>query len=381
EPYNIYANYYGTLPVYNQGSVNVNNIRWNGTSALNLPGTFITPGIHPNTTISQEYGTEIRFANNRIGLDFTWFKYLDKNIVKQVPISSASGYSYLLLNADEINRKGIEVVVSGSPVRTKDIRWDVTFNYSQLRKIAKAYYGGDSIRDGVKIGERTDNYRTWAWERSPDGKIVYGSNGFPQYIDHVINLGHNDPDWEFGIMNNITYKNVSLGFSFDGRIGGLIYNGVEQKLYEGGMHPGTANKYRDDSYADNATYVGDGVVVTSGSVDYDVQGNIVSDTRKFATNTQAVKYIDWVFATYVNGVPGANMYKRTFVKLREVTLTYAVDTKLISRTPFKGASISLTGRNLLLWTKVPFMDPDSYDGGGLPEPSYRNIGVNLNLKF
>lgn len=380
-PYDIYTNYYGTLPVYTQGSVNVSNIRWNGTSALNLPGTLITPGIHPNTTISQEYGTELRFLNNRVGFDFTWFRYLDKNIVKQVPISGASGYSFVLLNADEIYRKGIEVVLTGTPVRSKNLRWDITFNYSQLRKIAKAYYGGDSIRDGIKIGERTDNYRTWAWERSPDGQIVYGSNGFPQYISHVINLGTYDPDWEFGLLNNIAYKNFNLSFSFDGRIGGLIYNGVEQKLYEGGMHPGTANKFRDDSYAGNATYVGDGVVVTSGTVDYDVQGNIISDTRKFEKNTQAVKYIDWVFATYVNGVPDANLYRRTFVKLREVTLTFVAAPKLISKTPFKGASISLTGRNVLLWTKVPFMDPDSYNGGGLPEPSYRNIGVNLNLKF
>ena len=83
------------------------------------------------------------------------------------------------------------------------------------------------------------------------------------------------------------------------------------------MHTATSNKFRDESYAGNETYVGDGVVVTGGTVDYDVQGNIISDSRKFATNTKAVKYIDWVFATYVNGVPDANMYKRSFVKLRE----------------------------------------------------------------
>jgi len=378
---NIYANYYGTLPVYTQGSVNTANIRWNGTSALTLPGTLITPNIHPNTTISQEYGAELRFIKNRIGVDFTWFRYLDKNIIKQVPISGASGFSYVLLNADEIYRKGVEVVLTGTPMRTNDFKWDLSLNFSTLRKIAKSYYGGDSIRDGVKIGERSDNYRSWGWERSPNGEIVYGSNGFPQYISHVVNLGTYDPNWEFGVTNNLSYKNFSLSFSFDGRIGGLIYDGVEQKLYEGGMHPATDNKYRDDSYAGNATYVGKGVVVTGGDVVYDIQGNIVSDTRKFAPNTQAVKYIDWVFSTYVNGVPDADLYKRTFVKLREVTLTYNARSKLIGKTPFKAASISVTGRNLILWSKVPFMDPDGYDGGGLPEPSYRNIGVNLNLKF
>jgi hypothetical protein len=366
---------YFTIPVYTSGT------SWSGTSSLNLPGTIITPDIRPRQTVSQEYGFEMRFLQNRLGLDFTWFKYLEKDFPKDVPISQASGYNYIRLNADEFNRKGIEVVLSGNPVRAKDFRWDVTLNYSQLRRTVKSYYGGEDMRDGVKVGQRSDVYRTWGWERSPDGKIVYGSNGFPQYINHVVNLGYFNPDWEFGALNTLTYKSFSLSFSFDGRIGGLLYNGVEQKLYEGGMHPGTANSYRDDSYNGNATYVGDGVVVSSGAVEYDIQGNIVSDTRKFVANEKGVKYIDWVFATYVNGVPDANLYKRTFVKLREIILTYNVPSAKLAKTPFKGVSFSITGRNLALWSAAPFMDPDGYEGTTLADPSYRNIGVNLNLKF
>jgi TonB-linked SusC/RagA family outer membrane protein len=366
---------YYTIPVYTSGT------SWSGTSSLNLPGTIITRDIRPRTTISQEYGAEVRFLQNRLGIDFTYFKYLEKDFPKDVPISQASGYNFIRLNADEFNRKGLEIVLSGNPVRTRDFRWDVTLNYSMMRRTVKSYYGGEDIRDGVKVGQRSDVYRTWGWERSPDGQIVYGSNGFPQYIDHVVNLGYFLPDWEFGALNSLSYKSFTLSFSFDGRIGGMLYNGVEQKLYEGGMHPGTANSFRDDSYAGNATYVGDGVVVTSGSVEYDVQGNIVSDTRKFEKNTQQVKYIDWVFATYVNGVPDANLYKRTFVKLREVILTWNIPAARLAKTPFKGASISVTGRNLALWSAAPFMDPDGYEGTTLADPSYRNIGFNLNLKF
>ena len=156
---------------------------------------------------------------------------------------------------------------------------------------------------------------------------------------------------------------------------------MEQKLYEGGMHVNTDNSYRDDSYAGKATYVGKGVVVTSGEVKYDVQGNITSDTRKFAPNTTSVKYIDWIFANYVTGIDDADMYKRTFVKLREVTLTYNLSPAVVAKTPFKTASVSVTGRNLALFTKVPYMDPDGYSGTTLADPSYRNIGLNLNLTF
>ncbi len=105
------------------------------------------------------------------------------------------------------------------------------------------------------------------------------------------------------------------------------------------------------------------------------------DTRKFAPNTTAVNYIDWVFATYVNGIAGADIYKRSFVKLREVVLSYNFTPEVLRKTPFKGASLSVTARNLLLFTKVPFMDPDGYSEYSLAEPTYRNIGININLKF
>jgi hypothetical protein len=342
---------------------------------------LIQSDIRPNTTLSQEYGTELRFLKNVIGIDFTYFTYIDKDFAITAPVSTASGYNNQLVNGDKINRKGIELTVTATPVKTKNVKWDISANYSKVHSYVNEYYAGDSIRGAVKVGERTDVYRSWDWERSPDGKIVYGSNGLPIYIDDVVNIGHTDPDYIFGITNAISYKNLSLSFSFDGRIGGIMYNGLEQKLYEGGMHPGTANSYRDDAYAGKKTYVGDGVVVTSGSVQYDVQGNIVSDSRKFAPNTTAVNYIDWIFATYVNGIAGADIYKRSFVKLREVVLSYNAKPGLLRKTPFTSASISVTGRNLLLFTDVPFMDPDGYSETSLAEPTYRNIGVNINLKF
>ena len=372
----IYRNWYATLPVYETGP------RWNGSNAsLNLPGTLIKKDLKPNTTLSQEYGAELRFLKSRLGFDITYFSYIDRDFAITAPVSTASGYNYQLVNGDKINRKGLEIVLTGSPIRNKNFKWDITANYSVVHNYVKEYYGGDSIRNGIKVGERTDVFRDWDWERSPDGQIVYGSNGFPKYIDHVVNIGHTDADYIIGITNNVSYKNFNLSFSFDGRIGGIMYNGLEQKLYEGGMHPETANPYRDDAYAGNKTFVGPGVVVTSGDVQYDVQGNIISDTRKLAPNTNKVNYIDWIFATYVNGIPGANINKRTFVKLREVVISYNANTTLLKKTPFTGASISLTGRNLLLFSDVPFMDPDGYSGLSLAEPTYRNIGVNLNLKF
>src|SRR5690606_16475248 len=98
-------------------------------------------------------------------------------------------------------------------------------------------------------------------------------------------------------------------------------------------------------------------------------------------NTTNVNYVDWVFATYTNGIDESVLYDRTFVKLRELTLSYQIPSNLLTKTPFKTASFSLVGRNLLLWSKVPYMDPDGYSGLQLAEPTVRNIGFNVNLKF
>jgi TonB-linked SusC/RagA family outer membrane protein len=365
---------YYTLPTYSRGT------RWNGVPSLNLPGVLISPDLQPNQTVSQEYGAEVRFLRNRIGIDFTYYNYKDQNFIRDIPISMASGYSSVRVNGDVYNRKGIELVLTGSPVKTANLQWDIALNYSRNRNYVAEYYGGDSLRGGVKLGQRSDVLRGWKWQRSPEGLIIH-RNGIPQYINQVVNLGYSNPDWEFGVYNSIRYKNFTLGFSFDGRIGGLLVNGLEAKLYEGGMHKATVNHFRDEAYRGEKTYLGEGAVVTAGTVQYDVQGNVISDSRKFAPNTTKVNYIDWLFATYTNGIDESVLYDRTFVKLREATLTYNFSGKLLQGSPFKGASLSVVGRNLLLWTKVPYMDPDGYSGSDLAEPTYRNIGVNLNLKF
>jgi TonB-linked SusC/RagA family outer membrane protein len=367
-------NPYRTLPVYTTG------IRWNGQPSLVLPDSLISPGLKPNKTISQEYGTEIRFLKNRIGIDFTYYTYIDEDFVVPVPISQASGYKGILVNGDKVNRKGIEIVLNGTPIQKTDFSWNVTFNYSRNRSYQRGYYGGDTMRGLVKIGDRTDVLAGWKWDRSPDGKIVY-DGGIPQYVNAYTKLGYTNPDWEFGFINAFTYKSFNFSFQFDGRIGGSMINGFEAKMWEGGMHKASANSYRDDAYNGVASYVGDGVVVTGGAVQYDAFGNLISDTRKFAPNNVKVNYIDWIFASYTNGIGDAVLYKRTFVKLREIVVGYNFAPHALRKTPFKSATISLVGRNLFLFTNVPFMDPDGYTDYSLAEPSYRNIGLNINLKF
>lgn len=170
--------------------------------------------------------------------------------------------------------------------------------------------------------------------------------------------------------------------SFDGRLGGLQYSTVNQKMAWGGTALSTVNQYRVDANAGKSTFVAQGVVVTSGNATYDSHGNLISDTRTYAPNTTAVNYIAYMEST--NGDPYQNnyfYYSGTYLKLREVSLTYTFSKKMLSKQKaFKSASISLVGNNLLLFSKLPNADPDP-GSDSYETPSTRSIGFNFNLKF
>jgi hypothetical protein len=213
---------------------------------------------------------------------------------------------------------------------------------------------------------------------SPGGNLVLENNGFPQEDPYSRMLGYSSPDYVFGIQNSFTFGNFNLMVSADGRLGGKMYSSTNQKMWWGGTHPGTVNQYRDDANEGLATYVAKGVTVVEGGVEYDLDGNIVSDTRVYAPNTTPVNYISWNINTsnaYLN-----HFYDATFIKLREVTLTYNFPQALLSETFINKASVSFVGRNLLLWSDMPEVDPDA-GKDELQTPSVRSLGFNLNLIF
>ena len=165
----------------------------------------------------------------------------------------------------------------------------------------------------------------------------------------------------------------------DGRLGGLIYSTTNQKMWWGGTAKGTVTKERDDANAGNSTFVGPGVVVTGGEVEYDSYGNIISDTRKFAPNTTAVNYISFMQTTSGGMFNNYFYYKGTYLKMRELVLTYNLPSKWTSGI-FNTASVSFIANNLFILAKLPNVDPDA-ERDELQTPSMRSLGLNINLKF
>lgn len=369
----------GTYP-YSHIAAYENGVKWNGTPSLYYGNSNLNPSIRPETSDTWEAGLEFSLINNRLGFDVTYYQARDYNNITNIPVSLASGYTSRLENGNVYQRKGVEIVTRATPVQESDFRWDVTANFSQYRRYLKEIFGGAEELNRLKVGDRTDKIFATVYETDPQGNIIYNSNGFPKTDPFSRFVGYDEPDWTYGIENAFTYKNFNLRFLFDGRLGGKIYSTTNQKMWWGGTHPGTVNHYRDEANAGEATYVGEGVVVVSGEVKYDGQGNISEDTRTFAPNTKAVSYINYMINTSNAHNYNYHYYDETFLKLREVTLTYQVPSQLLQKAPIRAASVSFVGRNLLLWSKLPNVDPDT-GADNLQTPATRSMGFNIDLKF
>jgi len=364
---------YGYLPTYDKG------ITWNNIPSLNYRSVINNPKLHPQTSDSWEAGVDAKFFGNRLGVEVTYFQTKDFNNIKEIKVSEASGYLTRLENAHTYQRRGIEIVATAAPVRTEKFKWDVTLNLSTYRRYVKEITGGDRL-DYLKVGDRTDKIYASVYQKDPVGNIVFRPDGLPLADNINRYIGNSDPDLIYGLENSFSYGNFSFRFLVDGRLGGLMYSTTNQKMWWGGTHPGTVNHFRDEANNKEATYVGKGVVVTSGDVSYDRDGNITNDTRTFAPNTKGVNYIDYMTNTSNAIDVNYNYYSQSFLKLREAIITYRLPSKWLKGHIFRAADISAVGRNLLLITKMPNVDPDS-GVDNLQTPSTRSFGFNLNLKF
>lgn len=363
---------YQHIPGYDPG------VNWGGTPSLQFPGTLIDPSISPETSETFEAGVDVRFLNGKIGVDAAVYSIRDFNNIYQLPMSNASGYTYRLVNGGEFLRKGFEITVTATPVKTSSFTWNIIANYSQYHRYLKSSFDGSDRLGLIKVGERMDQNYWFSYLRSPGGQLILGTNGFPLSDPYQRPQGYSDPDFIFGIANNFTYKNFTAGVSFDGRVGGVMYSTTNQKMWWGGTHPGTVNQFRDDANAGIASFIASGLVVVEGTAEYDSDGNIVSDTRVYAPNVTPVNYISW--NTNTSNAYLTHYYNQSFVKLRELTVMYQVPQSILSKSFITRASIGVVGRNLALWSKMPNVDPDS-GSDNLQTPSTRNIGFNLNLTF
>lgn len=377
-------------PGYNEinPTYTINTNIWDGVNGASLPASIRPATLKPEKQSEWEIGTELYFFKSRLKLDVGYYERLNEHRITQASIAGASGYTSVWVNMDEQRvRKGLEITISGDPIKTKDFSWHSSFNWSKDKLYYKKIdpqYAADRpwIHDGAAI----NLYSLADWRRDKDGNLIL-SNGLPELEPYPRVLGNEDPDWIWGFTNNFKYKDFSLVISFDGRIGGVGWDQTEQALWHSGAHIDSDTQWRYDEVVNGKiTFIPEGVKVVSGSVKYDSYGRITEDTRVFAPNDVAVSY-----ETYIkryNAQPSGSVRAQwisdmTFVKLRELSLGYTVPKAICSKLAVNSAQVSFVGQNLWMWSKnFKHSDPDgSRTTAGLVTPSVRYMGFNIKFDF
>ncbi|WAC15433.1 SusC/RagA family TonB-linked outer membrane protein [Dyadobacter pollutisoli] len=385
-------------PTYQNAAVYSTPFSYNNTPAAYFTNTLNNPKIVPSTTSQTEVGLDIRILQNRIGLDATYFISDEGPRIYALPVSTTTGYSSYLVNGINTQKTGWELSLTGSPIKNPNgLNWDIVANYSTYKEVLKEIYPGvNALNTFLKVGDRMDKFYGRAFAKTADGQIINDNSGRPIYAPVSQFLGYMNPKFVFGVNNKFAYKNVSMSFQFDGRIGGVISNYVQKQTFRGGRNAllgegalGAARELDWQGFkagvSDSKNYTGEGVQVTNGkALNFDVDGNITNLAElQFAPNTTKQYVQDWV-SRYYNTEEG-NLMSRSFAMLREVVIGYSLPSNwLVKSKVFRAASISLVGRNLLYFAEKKDIDLNQYISGGESSPqtpSMRRYGVNVNLTF
>lgn len=353
-------------------------------------GSIPNPNLSPYTSSEFEVGADLRFLNNRLGLDVAIYNRKTTNDILNAGISATSGFGSTSVNIGELTNKGIELLLNAVIIEKNGFKWDASVNFS--RNISKAVNLGANargeaiqflnleesrVRGGERVrhvlGEQLGMIIGWKHRTNAQGQKFYDANGYPvrSAAPEIIGMGRHPI--AAGFNNNLRYKNLSLSFLIDFRQGGSIFSGTNWWAYRSGLHQETLAGREGD-------------LKVSGVL-FDQATNKETDTPINVTIPK--DRIDDYWAAYSN-ITENIVYNASYAKLRELSIGYTLPKKFLGKTPFESASISVVGRNLaLLWSKVPNIDPESgytvaSGAQGLEffaMPQTRSLGVNLSLNF
>lgn len=376
------ASPYSIRPFYTNATTTGGGFRYGFTGpSLNLV---------PEMTTSYEYGTELRFFGNRLGLDVTYFnkKSVDQ-IVQNLRLSYATGFVLMTFNAGEIQNEGVELQLNATPIRTPDFSWDILANYTKnwselvsLPGDVSEFYNSDTwlygnVRGGARVGGPLTTFTGYDFQRTEDGEILVNpANGLPLLdTSEWIIVGDRQPDFTVGLSNTLNYKNLSLNFLLDFRVGGDVYNATEHYLTTRGLSTRTLDR--------DTPRIVEGVLKDGNENTSPTQNNIPLDMARNSTYWSSVYPYQSFIEKDVN-----------WMRLRDITLRYNFTPALLEKTnAIQSASVFVTGTDLFILTNYSGLDPVGngnsaavggaggygFDYGNFPMPMGINVGLRVGL--
>lgn len=356
--------------------------------------------LKPTRTNSYEMGLELKFLNSRIGLDFTYYNQTSRNQIMAMASSWASGYTYRMINAGEIQNNGIEIALNTRPIQTKDFSWDLNINFSKNNNKVKELVDGidlfelekatwQDVQIAAVVGENFGSIIGPDFKRNENGDILIDpSTGLPQYDNSNHILGNASWDWTGGVVTNFTYKNISLAAVFDVKVGADLYSMSARAAYESGKALETLEG-REEWYKSEEQRKALGIseanwTPTGGFI---APGVIDNGDGTYRPNDIYVNPEDY-WMNISRYAPSMFVYDNSYIKCREITLSYSLP-KTWLKNKVQGLTVSFVARNpFIVWKNIPNIDPDSnYNnttGMGMEYgslPSRKSYGFNVNVKF
>lgn len=346
------------------------------SGGLTTPSQLANPDLKPLRTITYEVGTMIKMFKNRLSADLAFYTGTTKDQILQRIIDRSSGYTTAIINAGEVNNRGVELALSGTPVSTKSFKWTTSIVFSSndntVKKLADSSVvlqngpvGGGQIV--VKVGGSMGDLYGRGYVRSPDGQVVYdATTGFAQITSDVVYLGNTIPKGKLGFSNEFQYKGFQLSLLFDAQWGAVAHSLMHYKMAEQGKTTNTLpGRYNG--------IIGNGVVMGTDG--------------KYIPNTTLTTDIDEYYRSHF-GIDNAegNIFATDFIKFREARFDYTLPAKFTKKLGLQRVNLGVYGRNLYIWSKWPMFDPefgtlsgtDIVQGFEIAQfPSTRTIGFNL----
>ncbi len=351
---------------------------WGSVLSPSESNSLLNPQLKPEITTSIEAGVEASLFEGRVNTAITFYNKTTNDQIIPVQISGASGYTSRNTNIGEMVNKGVEVQLSGSPIKSNGFEWNITLNWARnINEVTELAPGLDALNLGghwnvstqARVGEAYGAIFGPGFVKDPSGNIVHGENGLPLIDATYRVLGNFTPKWTSGLNNTFMYKGITLGVLIDGRYGGDIHS----MTTSWGRYAGVLE---ETLLGRETGIVGKGVIDNGDGT--------------FRPNDVVVTAEQYNKAAYSNDAAESAVFDGTYIKLRQIQLGYRFPNKIFGKTPFRDVTLSFVGRNLgLLYATIPHVDPEtafsSGNGGqGLEfgqAPTNRSIGFNINFKL
>lgn len=404
---------------YQLATVFTSETAFNGNPLQSSSTIGMNPNLKPEKTSSIEAGFEAAFWDNRLYLDFTYYKTDSRNQILKLATTAASGYTSQVRNAGHIRNRGYEIQLGAVPIQTsKGFRWNLDLNYgANSSKVVKLDDEGlitsyqlysSGIQILASVGEAYGTLFGTSYVRDANGNVVVDANGLPKISTTNKTLGKFTPDWTGGISNTFSYRSLSLSFLIDASVGGSIFSNTNKTGKYTGVLANTLSGrdaehgglwYYTDAMGNNVrlsespsySVSSDGLYYAqvNGQSTRVYQDGIMVEgvTESGSKNEEVVSAEKYYHRIY--SITEANVYDASYVKLREVALSYRLPRLWTQKLHLQEASVTLTGRNLwTIYKSVPNIDPESALTTGNAQgveayslPTTRSFGVNLSVKF